>query len=140
MRIALPISEGKFSTHYGRAEALSLYEVDLSEGTAANLGMRLFPAEGTCGAGAWVATQGVEILLAGGLGSGAALGLGKAGVKVFAGISETDPAKVVEQFLAGIAQARELAPGESMCQGHEDGEEHGHGHHHGAGHVCTCKH
>lgn len=140
MRIALPISEGKFSTHYGRAESISMYEVDLSAGTASNLGMRLFPAEGTCGAGTWVAAQGVEILLAGGLGSGAAQGLGKAGVKVFAGISETDPAKVVEQFLAGIAQARELAPGESMCQGHEDGEEHGHGHHHGAGHVCTCKH
>lgn len=141
MRIALPISEGKFSTHYGRAEAISIHDIDLSTGTAADRGLKLFPAEGTCGAGPWMAEQGVEVLLAGGLGSGAAQALGKAGVKVFAGITETDPRKVLEQFLAGVAQARELAPGESMCQGHEDGEEHGHGHHHhGAGHACTCKH
>ncbi len=141
MRIALPISEGKFSTHYGRAEAISIHDIDLSSGTAADRGLKLFPAEGTCGAGPWMAEQGVEVLLAGGLGSGAAQALGKAGVKVFAGITETDPRKVLEQFLAGVAQARELTPGESMCQGHEDGEEHGHGHHHhGAGHACTCKH
>ena len=139
MRIALPISEGKFSIHYGRAEALSLHDVDLAAGTAANLGLRLFPAEGTCGAGKWVAAQGVEVLLAGGLGSGAAQGLGEAGVRVMGGITETDPAKVLALFLEGIAQARELAPGESMCQGHE-GEEDGHGHHHGEGHVCHCKH
>lgn len=137
MRVALPIAEGKFSTHYGRAEALSLHEIDLEKGTASNLGLRLFPADGTCSAAPWVAAQGVEILLAGGLGNGAAQGLGKAGVKVFAGIEETDPAKVLESFLAGVAQARELAPGESMCQGHDDDHEHGH---HGEGHVCTCKH
>ena len=138
MRVALPISEGKFSIHYGRAEALSLHEVDLATGKASDLGMRLFPAEGTCSAAPWVAAQGVEILLAGGLGSGAAQGLGKAGVKVFAGIEETDARKVLESFLAGVAQARELAPGESMCQGHDDDHEHGHSQ--GAGHVCTCKH
>ena len=128
MRIALPISEGKFSIHYGRAEALSLHDIDLATGTSADLGMRLFPAEGTCGAGPWVAQQGVEVLLAGGLGSGAAQSLAKAGVKVFAGIAETDPRKVIQQFLAGVAEARELAPGESMCQGHEDGEEIGRAH------------
>lgn len=134
MRVALPVSEGKFSTHYGRAEALSLHDVDLSTGRASDLGLRLFPAEGTCSAGPWVAAQGVEILLAGGLGSGAAQGLGEAGVKVFSGIEETDARKVLESFLAGVAQARELAPGESMCQGHDD-DDHGHE----AGHVCACK-
>lgn len=137
MRIALPLSDGKFSTHYGRAKALSLHDVDLATGTASFVGLRMFPSEGTCGAGRWVATQGVEVLLAGGLGSGAAKGLGEAGVKVFAGIEETDPRAVLETFLAGVAQARELAPGESMCQGHDDDHEHGH---HGPDHVCTCKH
>ena len=137
MRIALPIADGKFSTHYGRAQALSLHDIDLESGKASDLGHRAFPEEGTCSAAPWVAAQGVEVLLVGGLGAGAAQGLGKAGVKVFAGIEEEDPAKVVEMFLAGLAQTRELAPGESMCQGHDD--DHEHGHQHGAGHVCTCK-
>ncbi len=138
MRVALPLSEGKFSTHYGRAEELSLHDVDLATGNTLDLGLRLFPAEGTCNAAAWVAAQGVDILLVGGLGFGAAQGLGKAGVKVFAGFEETDARKVLESYLAGVAPARELAPGESDCQGH--GDDHEHEHRHGADHVCHCKH
>ena len=136
MRIALPLANGKFSIHYGRAEALSIHEIDLEKGISTSLGMRMFPQEGTCGAGKWVAAQGVEVLLAGGLGAGAAKGLGEAGVRVFAGVEEEEPNKVLEMFLAGIAQAKELAPGESACQGHGDEP----GHQHGEGHVCTCKH
>lgn len=135
MRIALPIADGKFSTHYGRAQALSLHDIDLGSGKTSDLGLKEFPEEGTCSAAPWVAAQGVEVLLVGGLGAGAARGLGEVGVKVFAGIEEEDPAKVVEMFLAGLAQAKELAPGESLCQGHDDE----HGHQHGADHVCTCK-
>ena len=138
MRIALPIADGKFALHYGRSQALSLHDVDAEKGTVVDLGMRPFPAEGTCSAADWVASHGVEVLLAGGLGAGAASGLGKVGVRVMAGVQEEDPRRVVEMFLAGLAQVRELAPGESLCQGHEDGEEHGH--EHAEGHVCTCGH
>lgn len=138
MRIALPIADGKFALHYGRSQALSLHDIDLDAGTATDLGLRAIPPEGTCSAAPWVAAQGVEVLLAGGLGAGAANGLGKAGVKVMAGIREENPAKVLELFLAGLAEARELAPGESLCHGHDDDTDHEHGHHHGEGHVCTC--
>jgi predicted Fe-Mo cluster-binding NifX family protein len=134
MRIAMPIAEGKFSLHYGSCEVLSIHDIDLQSGVATPVAVVDAPAEGMCGAGPWIASQGVQVLLAGGLGAGAAQGLGKAGVRVFAGIKETDPAKVLEMFLDGVAEARELAPGESMCHGHEDGHEH----RHGADHVCTC--
>ncbi|MCB9496694.1 MAG: hypothetical protein H6686_07410 [Fibrobacteria bacterium] len=139
MRIALPIHAGKFSIHYGRAESISIHDIDLESGSVLDMGLRAFPAEGTCSAGAWMSEQGVEVLLAGGLGSGAAQGLGNAGVKIFAGIQEEDPAKVLERFLQGVIEARELVPGESMCQGHDEDRDHEHGHH-GEGHVCTCKH
>lgn len=138
MRIALPIADGKFSIHYGRAQALALHDVDLLKGSASSLGLRMFPAEGTCGSGQWVASQGVEILLAGGLGAGAARGLAEAGVTVLAGIEEEDARKVLGAYLAGFATVRELAPGESLCQGHDDAEGGQHGHH-GADHVCSCK-
>lgn len=134
MRIAMPIAEGKFALHYGSCETLSIHDIDLQRGVAMPVAVVDAPAEGMCGAGPWIASQGVQVLLAGGLGAGAAQGLGKAGVRVFAGIKETDPAKVLEMFLDGVAEARELAPGESMCRGHEDGHEH----RHGADHVCTC--
>lgn len=134
MRIAMPIAEGKFSLHYGSCEAISIHDIDLEHGVATPVAVLDAPAEGMCGAGPWIASQGVQVLLAGGLGAGAAQGLGKAGVRVFAGIQERDPAKVLEMFLSGVAQARELAPGESMCHGHDDEHEH----RHGADHVCTC--
>lgn len=135
MRLALPIAEGKFSLHYGRASALSIHDVDLERGTSVPVGLLPFPAEGTCSAAAWVAAQGVDVMLAGGLGGGAAQGLGKAGVQVLAGIREEDPSKVLASFLAGAAEARRLAPGESLCEGHDD-DDHDH---HGEGHVCHCR-
>ena len=136
MRIALPIADGKFSIHYGRSQALSLHEIDLEKGLATDLGLRAIPPEGTCSAAPWVAAQGVEVLLVGGLGAGAAEGLGKAGVRVMAGIQEENPTKVLEMFLKGLSQARELAVGESLCHGHDDDD---HEHSHREGHVCTCK-
>jgi predicted Fe-Mo cluster-binding NifX family protein len=132
MRIAMPLCEGKFSVHYGRAEKISIHDIDLEGGTSVDVGVKDFP-EGTCGAGAWVARQGVEVMLVGGLGAGAAQGLEEAGVKVLAGVQEEDAAKVLRMFLEGATQVRELAPGESACQGHD------HEHEHGEGHVCTCR-
>jgi len=134
MRIAMPIADGKFSTHYGRAMGLSIHDVDLEKGEMTDLGLKPFPETGTCSAAAWVAEQGIEVLLAGGLGAGAAQGLGKHGIKVLAGVNEEDPAKVLASFLAGVTRVVELAPGESLCGGHDDDD-----HHHGEGHVCTCK-
>lgn len=135
MRIALPISNGRFSLHYGSAEEIALHDIDVEQGVATSVGMVSTPAEGMCGAGSWMAAQGIEVLIVGGIGAGAARSLGQAGIRVFAGIQEEDPEKVVTMILEGVAQARELAPGESMCQGHGEG---GHGHHHGEGHACTC--
>lgn len=134
MRIAMPIADGKFSTHYGRAKGLSVHDVDLETGTSVDLGLKPFPETGTCSAASWVAQQGIDVLLAGGLGGGAAQGLGKHGIKVLAGVQEEDPAKVLASFLAGVTRVVELAPGESMCNGHDDDHDH-----HGEGHVCTCK-
>jgi predicted Fe-Mo cluster-binding NifX family protein len=137
MRIALPIADGKFSLHYGSAQAISIHDIDLDKGVATDLGPKSFPDDGVCGAAQWVASQGVEVILAGGIGGGAAQGLGEVGIKVFAGVQDEDPAKVLELFLSGLAQAKELAPGESMCKGHGD-EDEGEDHH-GEGHVCHCK-
>jgi len=134
MRIAMPIADGKFSTHYGRAKGLSIHDVDLEKGEMTDLGLKPFPETGTCSAAAWVAQQGIEVLLAGGLGAGAAKGLGNHGIKVLAGVEEEDPAKVMASFLAGITKVIELAPGESLCGGHDDDD-----HQHAEGHVCTCK-
>lgn len=137
MRIALPLVEGKFALHYGSSDSISLHDIDAAHGVAKGAGVVATPAEGMCGAGPWLAAQGVEVLLAGGIGAGAARGLADAGVRVFAGVQDEDARKVLELFLAGLARARELAPGESMCKGHGEGG-HEHGHHHGEGHVCTC--
>lgn len=139
MRIALPISKGRFSLHYGSAEAVSVVDLDLDACKATPCGTFDAPEGGMCGAGSWMASKGIEVLLVGGIGSGAAAGLGKAGIRVMAGLEEEDPEKVVAMFLEGVAQARELAPGESMCQGHDkDHDGSGH-HHHGEGHACTCR-
>ncbi len=127
MILGLPVSDGKFSGHYGKSQALRLYEA--KSGAAHLIGDRAFPDTGVCSASAWVAEQGVEVMLTGGLGKGAADGLMSKGIRVVAGFTTEDTDVAVQEFLAG--NGTELSLGESRCQGHGD-------HEHEEGHVCHC--
>ena len=110
MRIAIPVVQGKLSPHFGHCEAFELVDVD----TDARLVLRrqtvpapdhqpgLLPR--------WLADQGANMIIAGGMGSRAQSLFAQQNIEVIVGAPSEEPAGIVEQYLAGT-----LATGGNVC-------------------------
>ena len=129
MKIALPITEdGMFSAHYGDCHGLAFFSLD-PEGLFAGP-VRVDPPRGTpCSWPDWIADQGVDVVLAGGMGSGARERLAARGVQVVTGVAAAPVDELVRNFVAGS-----LLVGANACAGDHD---HDHDHDHGS---CGCGH
>jgi predicted Fe-Mo cluster-binding NifX family protein len=124
MKIAIPVHQGRFSEHFGGAEAFAFYTVDESSRA---LGERLLSAPPEHGRGVfpmWLRQQGVTVVLAGGMGPRAAGILAQHGIEVVTGIRGEDPDAVARGYLDGTLEAS----GE-VCHEHNY---HDCGHDHGA--------
>lgn len=120
MKIAVATENGRVSGHFGKCEQFTVYEAEGNKiigkvvlDTKAH-GHGLLPA--------FLASNGVTTVIAGGMGEGAKNNLNSLGMNIIAGASgEVDD--VVQKHLDGT-----LAVSEGGCHGH-----HGHGEHH-----CNC--
>jgi predicted Fe-Mo cluster-binding NifX family protein len=135
MRIAIPVADGLINQHFGGSRSFWLCEATTNP-PAFNGAREIAVAE--CGGCAAIATfldqQGVELVIAGGIGAGAAGHLRSCGIEVVAGISGGKPQDIATDYLAG-----RLAPSGILCQAHAHGDGHGHGHGHGQG-ACGHRH
>ena len=132
MKIAIPTLEGKLCSHFGHCETFSFVEVnpeskEIIEITTGS------PEEGiTCQSANWIASQGVSVVLAGGMGGRPMMLFAQNGVKVISGCPELEIKEIVEMFLEET-----LVAGENTC-GHDPNHSchggHGEGHHHCGGH------
>lgn len=124
MTIAVTCDNGSIFQHFGHTQQFGLYKTDgerILSSTVVN-------ADG-CGHGALVgflAAQGVDALICGGIGGGAQLALAEAGIRLFGGVSGSADA-AVEALLAGTLR---FDP-DVRCPHHDRGEGHGCG-----GHSC----
>lgn len=103
--IAIPMAAGTFSTHFGGAEAFALYTVDESSGAIASKSIAPPPEHGRGVFPAWLRRQGVEVVLAGGMGPRAAGMLAQHGVEVVLGIAGDEPDALVRRYLAGTLES-----------------------------------
>jgi len=131
MRIAVPLSQGKFSPHFGGAEAFAIYTINAADRT---IGERLFGAPPEHGRGVypvWLRQQGATVVLAGGMGPRAVGIFAQNGIEVVLGIQGDDPDVLVRSYLDGTIEAT----GEPC---HEHGF-HDCGHDHGEGGRGGCR-
>ncbi len=124
MKIAVPTRDGRVDSHFGHCETYTLFTVEEGKITAEET----FTAPTGCGCKSGVAAdlarQGVGLLIAGGIGSGAMGVLNSFGIQVISGASGP-VSEVVSAYLAG-----NLSTAGTTC-------EHPHHHHHGEGaHRC----
>lgn len=132
MRIAVTYDNGEVFQHFGRTESFKVYEVEDNKVVSSEV----IGSNGT-GHGALaglLADRGIDVLICGGIGSGAQNALTEAGIEMIAGASgNTDEA--VESYLRG-----ELISTGSNCHHHDHEEGHSCGEHgcggHGEGHSC----
>ena len=109
MKFAVPTNEGKLCLHFGHCEAFALIDAD-AEGKVVNETYVTPPPHEPGILPPWLAQQGVNYIIAGGMGSRAQQLFAQQGVKVVTGAQETDPKKAVENYLKGT-----LVTGANTC-------------------------
>ncbi len=115
MKIAAPIQTNKqIDNHFGHCESYMIYTVS---GANEIVEVQNVKSAGGCGCKSDIAqvlaSQGVSVMLAGGIGNGAIQVLDHAGIKVIRGCSG-DAEEVVKQYIAGS-----IVDGGVSCQQHD---------------------
>ena len=116
MKIAVTYENGQVFQHFGHTAQFKLYDVE--NGAVAG----------------FLAANGVDSLICGGIGGGAQMALAEAGIQLYAGCSG-DADTCVAQLLAGTLQFAQAA----TCD-HHHGEEHTCGDHGCGSHDHACGH
>lgn len=127
MKIAIPTSDGKLCAHFGHCESFTFADVNMDTKEILNLEEKV-PEEGiSCQSASWIAEQGANVVLAGGMGGRPMMIFAQNGVQVVAGCPELPIKEIVDSYLN-----KTLVSGENSCGGGH-GHCHGHG---GEGHHC----
>ena len=110
MRIAVPVTEGKLSQHFGHCEAFALYDVDAE--TRKVVARTTLPApEHEPGLlPRWLAENGANTIVAGGMGGRAKDLFAQQGIEVVVGAPPEAPEEIVQRYLAGT-----LVTGDNEC-------------------------
>ena len=128
MKIAVPIHQGKFSAHFGGAEAFVLYAVDETSRTIGERRLERPPEHGRGVYPMWLRQLGATVVLAGGMGPRAVSILQQHGIEVVLGVDGDDPDSLVRGYLDGTLVATQEVcheHGYHDC-GHDNGD-HGRG-------------
>ena len=110
MRCAVPLSGGMVASHFGHCEQFALFDVDerdkriLEKKTVHSPGHQpgLLPA--------WLAREGVSLVIASGMGSRAQSLFQQNRIAVITGVLETRPEQAVQDYLNG-----KLNTGPNVC-------------------------
>lgn len=129
LKIAVPTRNGHVDEHFGHCEAFQIYSVENSAITAEET----YAPPPACGCKSNLVgslkEMGVDTVIAGNMGNGAAANLQRSGIDAIRGATG-DPKEAVLAFLQGTLRNRQ----DLFCgQGHGGG-----GHGHGHGHGCNC--
>lgn len=128
MKIAVPYQNGMVFSHFGQTKTFAIFEVDENKKVVSKQLLET-KEKGHGALPVLLKEQGVDVLLAGGMGQGAKDGIAKQGILGMAGASGNVD-DVVKSYLDGTFVASN-----AVCQHHD------HEHSHGDGHTCgSCGH
>lgn len=110
MRIAVPLAGGKLSMHFGHCERYAIVTVDTKTKTILKRDDIEAPPHEPGLLPPWLAGQGVNIIIAGGMGQRAQKLFAENGIQVIVGAPVEAPEKLVDDYLAGTLQT-----GNNLC-------------------------
>ncbi len=110
MRIAIPVAQGRLCMHFGHCEQFALVDVDTENKTIEKIEMVTPPPHQPGVLPPWMAEQGVNLVIAGGMGARAISFFEQLGVKVIVGAPSDTPERVVQSYLNGTLQT-----GQNVC-------------------------
>ncbi len=110
MKIAIPITNGSLSAHFGHCESFALIEVDTETKEIKNTEMLTPPAHEPGVLPAWLHQQGADMIIAGGMGQRAIALFAQNGIDVICGAPVARPDEIVSSYLSGGLQT-----GSNLC-------------------------
>ena len=104
MRIAIPLAEGRLSMHFGHCQEFALFDVAEAAKSVEKSERVPAPAHQPGLLPRWLAEQGANLIIAGGMGSRAQGLFEQSGIRVVVGAPSEEPEKVVQAYLDGTLQ------------------------------------
>ena len=99
MRIAIPVAEGKLALHFGHCAQFAMVDVDEGSRNIVSTFMVDAPEHQPGLLPPWLANQGANIIIAGGMGGRAQQIFNEFNIRVVTGAPSSEPREVVEHFL-----------------------------------------
>ncbi len=101
MKIMIPLHAGLLTPHFGHCQEFAVLDVEPETGTV-TASARLVPPPHAPGVlPIWIAEQGADVVLAGGMGQKARINLENKGVQVVTGAPSETPEQVVARWHQG---------------------------------------
>jgi predicted Fe-Mo cluster-binding NifX family protein len=110
MRIAIPLTNGRLSLHFGHCECFALLDVDPDEKKILRRENVWAPPHPPSLLPPWLAERGATVVLAGGMGERAQALFTAQGIRVVVGAAVGTPERLAVNYLAGTLRA-----GENVC-------------------------
>lgn len=110
MRIAVPVTAGKLSAHFGHCEQFAIIDVDSDSKDIQSEELITPPLLEPGVLPKWLAGLNVELIIAGGMGQRAQGLFEQNNIDVAVGAPENEPRQLVLQYLAG-----QLQYGQNIC-------------------------
>lgn len=110
MKIAIPLAEGRLSPHFGHCEHFALIEVDQDSKQVVSQAVSEAPTHEPGALPRWLFENGVQVVLAGGMGRRAQAMLAEGGIDVIVGVPAAAPEQLADDFLNGRLQT-----GQNLC-------------------------
>ncbi|MCK5225833.1 MAG: NifB/NifX family molybdenum-iron cluster-binding protein [Planctomycetes bacterium] len=110
MKIAIPITAGKLSQHFGHCEQFAIIDIDDENKNIKNKELLEPPVHEPGALPKWLAELNVNLIIAGGMGMRAHQLFTQNNIKVVVGAADDEPENIVSQYLSGQLQC-----GENIC-------------------------
>jgi len=110
MKIALPVAGGQLCAHFGHCDTFEVFEVDRDSGKIIKTSSIQAPPHEPGLLPRMLGAEGIDVVIAGGMGSRAQDLFRQQGIEVLVGVAAGDPTKLVESYLSGT-----LKSGTNIC-------------------------
>jgi len=110
LRYAVPITDGKIAEHFGHCSHFAFFDIDEARNVIVKKEMVASPGHEPGLLPAWLAEEGVSVVIASGMGSRAQSLFSENRIEVIIGTLASDPEKAVLDHIKGT-----LATGDNIC-------------------------
>ena len=110
MKIAIPLTEGRLSMHFGHCEEFALVDVDEQTGEVSQMTTLRPPTHQPGVLPQWLHEQGATVIIAGGMGHRAQQLFAQNDIEVIVGASAQRPEELVQAYVQGALQT-----GDNIC-------------------------